>query len=225
MRLLLPLFALAALTGCVLPPALTIAATALSGASYLATGKGPADHARSAATAGDCDFLRALAAVPRTPLCIAGQPAQVAAIEPASMEPPPFAAITPAAGFADNVATAAAPAMNTEPVDTATMALPADAAAAIAEAIARRDARAANAALMASLLPTLAPSNPTDNAADAHLSSAVIAAIAAHPEAVTAIAAATTRAAPEHQATITARASAAFPGFAPAIARAAAAQV
>jgi hypothetical protein len=212
MRTLLSLVALIALTGCALPPALAIASAALSGTSYLTTGKSPSDHVLSVATDSDCDFLRALATVPRTPLCITNQPTQVAAADPEPtspvMEPgwdlTAVAAVAPAAGPAPTV-----PAMN-----SGTMALPADAAATIAEAIARRDARAVNAALMASLVPsTSLPATP-DYAAEAEISSAVIAAIAAHPEAVSTIVAAAIQAAPEHRVAIIARASAAFPGFA-----------
>jgi hypothetical protein len=151
MRILLSLIALVALTGCALPPALTIASVALSGTSYLTTGKGPTDHVLSVATDSDCDFLRTLATVPRTPLCITNPSTEVAAlpIPPVPVIEPGWdltavAAVAPAAGPAPTV-----PAMN-----VGTMALPAGAAAAIAEAIARRDARAVDAALMASLIPS-----------------------------------------------------------------------
>ena len=53
------------LSGCVsLPPLLNYASMALSGISYMATGKGPSDHALSIATKKDCTLLRALALKP-----------------------------------------------------------------------------------------------------------------------------------------------------------------
>jgi len=56
------------LSGCVsLPPVLNYASMALSGISYVATGKGPSDHALSFATHKDCTLLRALAF---KPVCI-----------------------------------------------------------------------------------------------------------------------------------------------------------
>ncbi len=148
-------------------------------------------------------IMRALATVPRTPPCITNQSTQVAAAEPEPTSP----VMEP--GW-DLTAVAA---VNTT-MNSGTMALPADAAAAIAEAIARRDVRAIGAALMASLVPSTSLPATIDYAAEAELSSAVIAAIVAHPEAVSAIVAAARQAAPEHRAIIAARASDAFSGFA-----------
>lgn len=167
MRTLLSLIALVALNACALPPALTIASAALSGTSYLTTGKSPSDHVMSVATNSDCDFLRALATVPRTPLCITNQPTQVAAADPEPTAPviepgwdlAAVAAVVPVAGPAPTVAA----------TNTGTMALPADAAAAIAEAIARRDARASDAALMASRAPSLSLTTSTDYATETEI--------------------------------------------------------
>ena len=50
-----------------LPPVLDYASWALSGISYIATGKGPSDHVISYATKKDCTLLRALAL---KPVCI-----------------------------------------------------------------------------------------------------------------------------------------------------------
>ena len=56
------------LGGCVsLPPVLHYASMAVSGISYVATGKGPSDHALSIAARKDCSLLRALAI---KPICI-----------------------------------------------------------------------------------------------------------------------------------------------------------
>ena len=52
--LVLPLF----LAGCALPPAVTVASLVIDGVSYVATGKGPADHAISAFTHEDCALHR-----------------------------------------------------------------------------------------------------------------------------------------------------------------------
>ena len=52
--LLLPLF----LAGCALPPAITVASLALSGASYATTGKSTTDHAISAVVGEDCALHR-----------------------------------------------------------------------------------------------------------------------------------------------------------------------
>ena len=46
------------LTGCVLPPAVTIATSAITGFSYLATGKGVGDHAISQISQRDCALHR-----------------------------------------------------------------------------------------------------------------------------------------------------------------------
>ena len=67
-RLVIVLMAYLWLSGCVsLPPLLDYASMALSGISYVATGKGPSDHALSFATHKDCTLLRALAF---KPICI-----------------------------------------------------------------------------------------------------------------------------------------------------------
>ena len=56
------------ISGCVsLPPVLNYASMALSGISYVATGKGPSDHALSFATHRDCTLLRAMVL---KPICI-----------------------------------------------------------------------------------------------------------------------------------------------------------
>jgi hypothetical protein len=56
------------LSGCAtLPPLLDYASMALSGISYIATGKGPSDHALSFATHKDCTLLRLLM---WKPICI-----------------------------------------------------------------------------------------------------------------------------------------------------------
>ena len=48
------------LTGCALPPAVTVASLVLDGASYVATGKSTTDHAISAVANEDCALLRAI---------------------------------------------------------------------------------------------------------------------------------------------------------------------
>jgi hypothetical protein len=48
------------LTGCGLPPALTVASTLADGISYIASGKSVSDHALSAVTEQDCAVLRLL---------------------------------------------------------------------------------------------------------------------------------------------------------------------
>ena len=54
--LLLPLF----LAGCALPPVISVASLALSGASYATTGKSTSDHALSAIVGEDCALHRAV---------------------------------------------------------------------------------------------------------------------------------------------------------------------
>lgn len=67
-RLIIIITAYLWLSGCAsLPPVLNYASTALSGISYVVTGKGPSDHALSFATHKDCTLLRALAL---KPICI-----------------------------------------------------------------------------------------------------------------------------------------------------------
>ena len=67
-RLVLILMACLWLSGCAsLPPVIHYASMALSGVSYIATGKGPSDHALSFATHKDCTLLRALTL---KPVCI-----------------------------------------------------------------------------------------------------------------------------------------------------------
>lgn len=149
MPTLLSLIDLVALTGYALPPALAIASAALSGTSYLTTDKSPSDHVLSVATDSNCDFLRALATVPRTPRCITNQSIQVAAVAPAPVIVPGWDLTAVAA-----VAPAAGPASTVPIVNSGTMVLPAKTTAAIAEAITRRDARAFDAAQMASMAPS-----------------------------------------------------------------------
>lgn len=48
------------LSGCALPPALTIASYAIDGFSYLTSGKSVSDHALSAVTSQDCALFRAV---------------------------------------------------------------------------------------------------------------------------------------------------------------------
>lgn len=56
------------ISGCAsLPPVLHYTSMALSGISYISTGKGPSDHAISIVTHKDCTLLRALAL---KPICI-----------------------------------------------------------------------------------------------------------------------------------------------------------
>lgn len=225
MRFLMPLLALLALSACALPPAMTIAAAALSGTSYLTTGKGPTDHALSVATRSDCNFLRAVISGPRTPLCLPRETTRETTVvasaegpgaappQPAPPQPAPLAAPPQPAPLA---ASLAIPGVSSDPGMTAAIA-PAAGFPAIDEAIARRDA----ARRLAGDEP--AASDAIDRVAEADITAAVIASIASHPQAVAAIVAAAVGAAPEHRATITARASAAFPGFAAAIAWAASA--
>jgi cell division septation protein DedD len=61
-RFLLSLFVLApvALSGCAIPPAITIASYVLDGVSYAATGKSVSDHGISAVTGRDCATFRLL---------------------------------------------------------------------------------------------------------------------------------------------------------------------
>ena len=51
---------LALLSGCGLPPAISIASYAIDGAVLAASGKTPSDHAISAAAEQDCSLLRAV---------------------------------------------------------------------------------------------------------------------------------------------------------------------
>ena len=68
LRLVILLTAYLWLSGCVsLPPMLNYASMALSGISYVATGKGPSDHALSFATHKDCTLMRI---VLLKPICI-----------------------------------------------------------------------------------------------------------------------------------------------------------
>ncbi len=46
------------LTGCAIPPAVTIASLVLDGVSYVSTGKSTTDHAISAFANEDCALLR-----------------------------------------------------------------------------------------------------------------------------------------------------------------------
>lgn len=46
------------LTGCALPPAVTVASFVADAVSYVATGKSPTDHAISAVAREDCALLR-----------------------------------------------------------------------------------------------------------------------------------------------------------------------
>jgi hypothetical protein len=58
-------FSLAAINGCaVLPPIVEHGYTVLSGISYLATSKGPSDHALSMMTKKDCSLFRILRGLP-----------------------------------------------------------------------------------------------------------------------------------------------------------------
>ena len=212
MRFLMPLLALLTLGACAAPPALTIAAAALTGASYVTTGKGPTDHAFSLATQSDCNLLRAVVTGPRTPLCLTRETIMVASADgsrAAQPEPPP-------PRLALQAAPQPVPGVSSDPGMIAAIA-PAAGFTAIDAAIARRDA----ALWLAGDQP--AARAAIERVAEADITAAVIAAIASHPQAVAAIVAAAVGAAPEHRATIAARASAAFPGFAAAIAWAASA--
>jgi|GEM_PF-6791969 len=81
--------ALFALSGCAVPPALTVATTVLTTASYLATGKGPGDHLLSLATGRECDTIRAFREKPFSPIC--RRPARLArATAPALVAPTPL---------------------------------------------------------------------------------------------------------------------------------------
>jgi hypothetical protein len=60
MRVPIPaLLSMLVLSGCALPPIITIASLAANGVSYATTGKGTADHAISAVAGEDCALLRA----------------------------------------------------------------------------------------------------------------------------------------------------------------------
>ncbi len=64
MKKLAPFALLLALGGCAAPTALTIAAFAVDGLSWVTTGKGTADHVLSATTNKDCRVTRALQGKP-----------------------------------------------------------------------------------------------------------------------------------------------------------------
>ncbi len=49
-----------ALSGCILPPAISIASNGIDGLSYLTSGKSMSDHAISEATGEDCALFRVL---------------------------------------------------------------------------------------------------------------------------------------------------------------------
>jgi len=71
--------------GCTaLPPAVKLGTLALTGASYIVTGKGPSDHVISAIAEQDCALLRV---VRDAPICVANGPAAPAAL--ARREPAP----------------------------------------------------------------------------------------------------------------------------------------
>ena len=58
-------FCLSAINGCaILPPLVEHGYTVLSGISYLATSKGPSDHALSIMTRKDCSLFRILRGQP-----------------------------------------------------------------------------------------------------------------------------------------------------------------
>lgn len=60
MRVPVPaLLSMLVLSGCALPPIITVASLAANGVSYATTGKGTADHAISAVAGEDCAILRA----------------------------------------------------------------------------------------------------------------------------------------------------------------------
>ena len=60
-RCLIIVLTLIPLAGCIsIPPVLNYASWALSGVSYVTTGKGPSDHAISSVMHRDCSLLRAL---------------------------------------------------------------------------------------------------------------------------------------------------------------------
>lgn len=60
MRVPVPaLLSMLVLSGCALPPIITVASLAANGISYATTGKGTADHAISAVAGEDCAILRA----------------------------------------------------------------------------------------------------------------------------------------------------------------------
>lgn len=77
--MLLPL-----LTGCGIPPAITIASYALDGGLLLATGKTTKDHALSAAMQQDCNLFRVVSG---TPVCQDYEPTARAAWALQTMEP------------------------------------------------------------------------------------------------------------------------------------------
>ncbi len=179
--LAIPAFALFALSGCVVPPAITIATTALTGASYLMTGKGPGDHLLSLATGRECNTFRAFREKPFSPVC--RRPARLAsaatsaASVPASAsvspmppaETPPasaasetdllaagraLAAIAPAAGGAANAPAPGTPDLVTPDSatpDHATPDLPADVVASLRAALRRNAETATGAAIAAGI--------------------------------------------------------------------------
>lgn len=73
--------------GCTaLPPALKLGTLALTGASYIVTGKGPSDHVISAIAEQDCALLRV---VRDTPICIAYRPSSTATVASRERSPAP----------------------------------------------------------------------------------------------------------------------------------------
>jgi hypothetical protein len=73
--------------GCTaLPPALKLGTLALTGASYIVTGKGPSDHVISAIAEQDCALLRV---VRDTPICVAYRPSSTAAVASRERSPAP----------------------------------------------------------------------------------------------------------------------------------------
>lgn len=73
--------------GCTaLPPALKLGTLALTGASYIVTGKGPSDHVISAIAEQDCALLRV---VRDTPICVANPPSATAALASREKSPAP----------------------------------------------------------------------------------------------------------------------------------------
>ena len=78
MRWLLFAAAAVALSGCGIPPMITVASLMLDAASYGATGKTVTDHALSAVLQKDCALLRGL----KGPVCVAEGSAEAAAKPP-----------------------------------------------------------------------------------------------------------------------------------------------
>ena len=82
MRWLLFAAAAVALSGCGIPPMITVASLMLDFASYGATGKTVTDHALSAVLQKDCALLRGL----KGPVCVAEGSAETAAKPPGEAE-------------------------------------------------------------------------------------------------------------------------------------------